>query len=77
MRPGTSRENEEPLSGCALPLNRNLFIYFYDPDFLKLCLVAQKNVLRRKERKKCKCHVRPVLLPVQHGSSRRLEYQGK
>ena len=34
-----------------LPLNRHLFIYFYDSDFLKLCFFAQKKVLRKKKKK--------------------------
>ena len=48
-----SKKKKKKLSGCALPLNRDLSIYFFDTDFLKLFFFfAQKKVLWRKERKK-------------------------
>ena len=49
------KQQQQQLSGCALPLNRDLSIYFFDPDFLKLFFFCSEKSLaeKRKEKKSC------------------------
>ena len=52
MQLGTSRENEEPLSGCATFKSWFIYLLFWSRLPKTVFFFAQKKVLRRKQRKK-------------------------